>query len=421
MDAVGDAELVADVGHAELRQGRARPDRATSGTACPARGSATCGWGWWHERRARHRRRSRRRRCASPSEVVQAAEAAGADEAEALVVARRVRADPVRQLRDPPERRQRRGVRQPPVRAGPPGRRREHRAAWTTRASASLVERAATIAANVEELEDWPGLPRPTPRRPLPEAWSERHGRREPRAPRRGRPRGHRRRRRGGRHGLRLVLARTPRRSPSRTRRASARAERRTTTPAAHRDDGPRQGHRLRGAVRGRRDRRSTPHAIGREAAELARASANPVEIDARRLPGRAHALRGRRPPRHAGLPRLHGPRRPGGPLVLRGAASRVGSPLVSVVDDGARPGRPADRASTPRASRSSGWTLLDAGVCCDLAVRRPDRGPRRPPLDRPRPPCPEPVRPVPDQHGDGGRRRRPSRSSSAASIAASS
>ena len=98
----------------------------------------------------------------------------------------------------------------------------------------------------------------------------------------------------------------------------------------------------------------------------------------------------------------------------------RVASPLVSIADDGRDPaGLPVgfDAEGVPKQRLA----LLDAGVCCDLVVRRADRGPRRPPLDRPRAPRPEPLRPVPDQHGHGRRATRRSTSWSAASIAACS
>ena len=89
----------------------------------------------------------------------------------------------------------------------------------------ALVERAATIAASVEELEDWGGLPGPD--------GAERSGAIRPAMPRPrrglarvpggGRPGGHRRRRCGRGPRLRLVLDHRARASRSPTRPASAR------------------------------------------------------------------------------------------------------------------------------------------------------------------------------------------------------
>ena len=141
--------------------------------------------------------------------------------------------------------------------------------------------------------------------------------------------------------------------------------------------------------------------AIGREAAERARTSANPVDIEPGDYPVVLHHYAVVDLARHAGLPRLLGPRRPGGPLVLRGG-KRVASPLVTITDDGRDPaGLPMgfDAEGVPKQRLS----LIDEGVCRDARLRRPDRGTRGPPVDRPRPAGPEPVRPVPDQHGHGG------------------
>ena len=76
------------------------------------------------------------------------------------------------------------------------------------------------------------------------------------------------------------------------------------------------------------------------------------------------------------------------------------------------RPGSP--RASTPRACPSSGCSLLDAGVCRDLAFDAQTAAKAGRELHRPRAPRPEHLRPVPDQHGDGRAATRPSRTSSA-------
>ena len=85
-----------------------------------------------------------------------------------------------------------------------------------------LAERAAAIARNVEELEDWGGLPEPTPIRDVARAATPR---RPPARPRSSGPRAsgrHRRRRRRGRRSPTARSRPRPRRSASPTRRASA-------------------------------------------------------------------------------------------------------------------------------------------------------------------------------------------------------
>ena len=98
----------------------------------------------------------------------------------------------------------------------------------------------------------------------------------------------------------------------------------------------------------------------------------------------------------------------------------RVGSPLVTIRDDGADPaGLPMaiDYEGVTQAARPAHRRRRLRGRGLRLADGRPSRRP----LDRPRPAGPEPVRAVPAEHGHGRRVRRHGRSSSAAWIAASS
>ncbi len=71
-----------------------------------------------------------------------------------------------------------------------------------------LAVNAAAITRVIEELEDWSGLPEPTPIREARAAYATGHRRRHPGASRRGRARRDRGRRRGRGDGLRLLLDR---------------------------------------------------------------------------------------------------------------------------------------------------------------------------------------------------------------------
>jgi PmbA protein len=228
----------------------------------------------------------------------------------------------------------------------------------------ALVERAAAIAANVEELEDWPGLPDAEGAEPLEIAWSDGTAAASPelRA-----------------DGARAVIAAadaagvTAFGSFSTEAEAIAvanskgirAAERRTTsqllTVSMGPDDGT--GYAEQCAIDATTIDAAT---IGRESAERARASANPVAIDPGDYPVVLH---------HYAVADL---------LDMLGylgfsalavqedrsfweAGRRVGSPLVTITDDGREPaGLPMgfDAEGVPKQRLS----LLDAGVCRDLA-----------------------------------------------------
>ena len=228
----------------------------------------------------------------------------------------------------------------------------------------ALVERAAAISANVEELEDWAGLPSAEGAEPLETAWSDGTAGASPefRA-----------------DGARAVIAAadaagvTAFGSFSTDAEATAvanskgirAAERRTTSQLLTVSMGPDNGT---GYAEECSIDASTidAAAIGREAAERARASANPVAIDPGDYPVVLH---------HYAVVDL---------LDMLGylgfsalavqedrsfweAGRRVGSPLVTITDDGRDPaGLPMgfDAEGVPKQRLS----LLDAGVCRDLA-----------------------------------------------------
>ena len=230
----------------------------------------------------------------------------------------------------------------------------------------ALVERAAAIAANVEELEDWAGLPEAEAdgAQPLDIAWSDGTADASPelRA-----------------DGARAVIAAADAAgviafgsfstdaeavavASSKGIRA---AERRTTSQLLTVSMGPDNGTGY--AEQCSIDATTIDAAaIGREAAERARASTNPVAIDPGDYPVVLH---------HYAVVDL---------LDMLGylgfsalavqedrsfweAGRRVGSPLVTITDDGRDPaglpmGFDAEGVSKQRLS------LLDAGVCRDLA-----------------------------------------------------
>ena len=228
----------------------------------------------------------------------------------------------------------------------------------------ALVDRAAAIAANVEELEDWAGLPQAEGTQALEIAWSDGTADASPelRA-----------------DGARAVIAAadaagvTAFGSFSTDAEAVAVAnsrgiragERRTTSQLLTVSMGPDNGTGY--AEQCSIDATTIDAAaIGREAAERARASANPVAIDPGDYPVVLH---------HYAVVDL---------LDMLGylgfsalavqedrsfweAGRRVGSPLVTVTDDGRDPaGLPMgfDAEGVPKQRLS----LLDAGVCRDLA-----------------------------------------------------
>jgi len=228
----------------------------------------------------------------------------------------------------------------------------------------ALVERAAAISANVGELEDWAGLPGADGVEPLDIAWSDGTANASPelRA-----------------DGAKAVIAAadaagvTAFGSFSTDAEAIAvanskgirAAERRTTsqflTVAMGPDDGT--GYAEECSIDATTIDATT---IGRESAERARASANPVSIDPGDYPVVLH---------HYAVVDL---------LDMLGylgfsalavqedrsfweAGRRVGSPLVTITDDG------RDSAGLPMGFDAEGvpkqrLALLDAGVCRDLA-----------------------------------------------------
>ncbi len=228
----------------------------------------------------------------------------------------------------------------------------------------ALVERAAAIAANVEELEDWPGLPDGDGAEPLEIAWSDGTAGASPelRA-----------------DGAKAVIAGadaagvTAFGSFSTDAEAIAvvnskgirAAERRTTSQLLTVSMGPHDGTGY--AEQCAIDATTIDAAaIGREAAERARASANPVAVEPGDYPVVLH---------HYAVVDL---------LDMLGylgfsalavqedrsfweAGRRVGSPLVTITDDGRDPaGLPMgfDAEGVPKQRLA----LLDAGVCRDLA-----------------------------------------------------
>ena len=283
-------------------------------------------------------------------------------------------------------------------------------------------ERAAAIARVVEELEDWAGLPGPTPveavdGRPTPPATADAtpelraEGVRAVIAAADA----------AGRHRLRLVLDRHGDRSPSPTRRASAPAGTRTVAQLLTVSMGPDggTGYAEQAAV----DATTIDAAaIGREAADKARATANAGRHRCRRLPGRPRGVRGRRHPRHARLPRLLGPRRPGGAQLRRDRQARSARELVTIVDDGRDPAGPADGLrlrGRRQAARAARWRPGSAAASCyDAQTAARDGVGVRPATACP---APNPYGPVPAQHGHGARATPRATSSSAGSSAACS
>ena len=228
----------------------------------------------------------------------------------------------------------------------------------------ALVERAAAIAANVEELEDWSGLPTADPPPTLHAGWSERtaHASPELRAA-----------------GVREVIAAADEAgvtaygsfateaeaiAVANTKGIRA-AERRTTSQLLTVTMGPDNGtgYAEQCAVDATL---IDAAAIGREAAERARTSANPVDIEPGDYPVVLH---------HYAVVDL---------LDMLGylgfsalavqedrsffeRGKRVASPLVTITDDGRDPaGLPMgfDAEGVPKQRLS----LIDEGVCCELA-----------------------------------------------------
>jgi predicted Zn-dependent protease len=228
----------------------------------------------------------------------------------------------------------------------------------------SLVERAAAIASNVEELEDWAGLPEADAPHPLPEAWSSgtAHATPELRA-----------------EGARAVIAAadeagvTAYGSFSHDAEAVAvasskgirAAERRTTAQLLVVTMGPDNGTGY--AEQCSVDATSIDAAaIGREAAERARVSSNPVGLEPGDYPVVLNA--------YAVLDVLDMVGSLGFTALavqedrsFYEAGRRVGSPLVHVADDGRDPaGLPIgfDAEGVPKQRLE----FLVEGVCRDIA-----------------------------------------------------
>lgn len=228
----------------------------------------------------------------------------------------------------------------------------------------ALVERAAAITANVEELEDWPGLPEAARVEPLAGAWSDRTADAGPelRA-----------------EGARAVISAADEAGVTAfgsfstdseavavaTSTGIRAAERRCSSQLLTVTMGPDSGtgYAEQNAV----DATGIDaHAVGREAADRARASASPVDL----APGDYPVVL-----LHYAVVDLTDMLGYLGFSALAveedrsfwEAGRRVGSPLVTLVDDGTDPaGLPAafDAEGVPKQR----LTLLDAGVCRDLA-----------------------------------------------------
>ncbi len=215
-----------------------------------------------------------------------------------------------------------------------------------------LAERAAAIAANVEELDDWPGLPEPDGAvEPVLAAWSDGTGGATPelRA-----------------DGARAVIAAADAEGVAAygsfstdaeafavaNTRGIRVAERRTTSQLLTVTMGPDGGAGYAEDCSVDATRIDAA-ALGREAAERARASAHPVDVE----PGHHYRLG------YLGFSAL---------AVAEGrsffeAGKQVASPLVTITDDGRSPvglsmGFDAEGVAKQRLA------LLDRGVCRDLA-----------------------------------------------------
>ncbi|MEO5965287.1 MAG: TldD/PmbA family protein [Candidatus Limnocylindrales bacterium] len=228
----------------------------------------------------------------------------------------------------------------------------------------AVVERAAAIAANVDELEDWSGLPEADAATPLPDAWSDgtAHATPELRA-----------------EGVRAVIAAADAAGVTAfgsfshdveavavaSSRGTRAAERRTSAQLLTVTMGPDNGTGY--AEECSVDATSIDAAaIGREAAERARLSAKPVNIAPGDYPVVLH--------NYAVVDMLDMLGYLGFTALavqedrsFYEAGKRVASPLVTITDDGRDPaGLPIwfDAEGVPKQR----LRLLDAGVCRDLA-----------------------------------------------------
>jgi PmbA protein len=228
----------------------------------------------------------------------------------------------------------------------------------------ALVERAAAITSNVEELEEWAGLPEAGAAEPLPAAWSDATAAASPelRA-----------------EGARAVIAAADEAGVTAfgafstdaeaiavaTSKGIRAAERRTSSQLLTVSMGPDNGTGYAEQVAVDATTIDAP-AIGRESAERARASVNPVDIAPGDYPVVLH---------HYAVVDLVDMLGYLGFSALAvaedrsfwEAGRRVASPLVTLTDDS------RDEAGLPMGFDAEGvpkqrLSLLDAGVCRDLA-----------------------------------------------------
>ena len=200
-------------------------------------------------------------------------------------------------------------------------------------------------------------------------------------------------------------------------RRGHRAAQRRA---APHGDDGPGWRHGLRRAATRSTSRELDAAAVGREAAAEGARDGRPGRAAARRLPGRPRAVRGRRPRRHARLPRASPALAVQEERSFFEPGRRIGSPLVSLIDDA------TDPAGTPASFDYEGVptrrvTLLEAGVCREVVHDAQTAARDGVRLHGPRAAGAEPVGSVPAPHGHGGRHDAARGRSSGASSAVSS
>jgi len=228
----------------------------------------------------------------------------------------------------------------------------------------ALVDRAATIAANVEELEDWAGLPEAEAAQPVPGAWSDATADAGPelRA-----------------DGARAVIAAADAAGVTAfgsfstdaeaiavaTSKGIRAAERRTSSQLLTVSMGPDNGTGYAEQVSVDASEIDAA-AIGRESAERARASVNPVDIEPGDYPVVLHSYA------VVDLVDMLGYLGFSALAVQEDrsfweAGRQVASPLVTLVDDG------RDPAGVPAAFDAEGvpkqrLALLDRGRCRDLA-----------------------------------------------------
>ena len=317
-------------------------------------------------------------------------------------------ADPVRQQRDPPERRRDATSRSTCGSSSASGSGVASSGRTDDEGLRRLAENATAIARVVEELDDWGGLPGPTEIRDVPAAYSPPTAEASPEFRAEAVRAVIAAADDAGVDGLRLVRDR-PRIDGGRQLERRPGRRHADDLAAHHGLDGSRRRDRLRRGGRGGRldHRRRGARPRGRR--QGARDGRRRLGR-ARRLPGRARGIRRRRPPRHARLPRVLGARGPGGAQLRRARQADRQRPR----DDRRRrlrPGRACRSGSTSRASPSSASTLVERGVCRGVVYDAQTAARAGVALHRPRPAGPEPVGSVPAQHGHGRRGPRRARS----------